>query len=101
VGQLAYATKKAEDEFYNNLINYVRGEPNCISPGTIWMTRAKIAKTLVEHDPSLMASEKRNALIEAVDAIYHRDHSVVITLPEKDVAMADLSAALTDDLSKA
>jgi hypothetical protein len=34
--------KVAEDEFYNNLVKYVRDEPNSILPGTIGMIEAKI-----------------------------------------------------------
>jgi hypothetical protein len=89
--------KKAEDEFYDNILKYLRGEPNGVLPGTI----AKIAKTLVEIDPGLVAPEKRDVLLEAVRAVYDRDHTVTITLTEQDLAAADMMAARTDDLPKA
>jgi lipoate-protein ligase A len=93
--------KVAEDEFFNNLVKYVRDEPNGVLPGTIGMIKAKIAKTLVEIDPDLLAPEKRDVLLEAVRAVYDRDHAVTITLTEQDLAAADMTAARTDDLPKA
>jgi hypothetical protein len=93
--------KKAEDEFYDNILKYLRGEPNRVLPGTIWMIKAEIAKNLVAGDPSLIVSERREALLEAVNAIYDRDRTVTITLTEQDLAAADMMAARTDDLSKA
>lgn len=92
----------AEDEFYNNLVKYVRDEPNDLGgPETIGMIKAKIAKILVEADPDLLTPEKRDALLEAVRAVYHRDHALTITLTEQDLAAAYMTAARTDDLPKA
>jgi hypothetical protein len=93
--------KKAEDKFYDDILKFLRGEPNGISPGTIGMIKAEIAKNLVTSDPSLIVSERREALLEAVNAIYDRDHTVTITLTEQDLAAAYMMAARTDDLSKA
>jgi hypothetical protein len=93
--------KEAEDEFYNNLLKYVRDEPNGVLPGTIGMIKAEIAKTLVRSDPGLLASEKRDLLLEAVRAIYDRDHAVKITLTKQDQAAAEMMVARTDDLPKA
>jgi hypothetical protein len=93
--------KESEDEFYNDLVKYLRDEPNGLRPGTIGMIKAEIAKTLVKGDLGLMAPEKRNALLEAVEAIYDRDHAVKIELTEQDLAAAELMAARTDDLPKA
>jgi hypothetical protein len=90
--------KEDEGNFYNDLLHYVCGEPNGIWPGTIGMIKAEIAKTLVESDPGLMAPEKRDALLEAVKAIYDRDHAVIVTLTEKDLAKVELMVARTDDL---
>jgi hypothetical protein len=94
-------SKKHEDEFYNDLLHYVRGEPNSLTAGSIGMTQAEIAKTLVKNDPSLMAPEQRNALLEAVSAIYDRDHAEIVTLTEQELAAAELMAARTHDLPKA
>jgi hypothetical protein len=93
--------KESEDEFYNDLVKYLRDEPNDLQPGTIGMIKAEVAKTFVKGDPGLMAPEKRNALLEAVEAIYDRDHAVKIKLTEQDLAAAELMAARTDDLPKA
>jgi hypothetical protein len=93
--------KAAENEFYNNLVKYVRDEPNSLRPGSIGMIKAKIAKTLVESDPSLVAPEKCDVLLEAVRTVYDRDHAVTITLTEQNLAAADMMAARTDDLPKA
>lgn len=56
---------------------------------------------LVTSDPSLMVSENREALLEAVNVIYDRDHSVKITLTEQDLVAAEMMAARTDNLPKA
>ncbi len=93
--------KEIEDEFYDNLVKYVRDEPNGVLPGTIWMIKAKIAKTLVEIEPDLLTPEKRDVLLEAVRAVYDRDHALTITLTERELAEADMMAARTDDLPKA
>jgi hypothetical protein len=93
--------KESEDEFYENLIKYVCDEPNGLRPGSIGMIKAGIAKTLVKGDPSLMAPEKRNALLEAVTAIYDCDHTITITLTEQDRAAIELIVARTGDLPKA
>jgi hypothetical protein len=91
--------KKSEDEYYDNLVKYVRDEPNGVLPGTIWMIKAEIAKTLVKSDQGLMAPERRDALLEAMNAIYDRDHAMKITLTEQDLAAADMMAARTDDVA--
>ncbi len=93
--------KEHEDSFYNDLLHYVRDEPNDLRPGSVGMIQAKIAKNLVEGDPGLAAPEKRDELLEAMRAIYDRDHAVKITLTEQDLAVAELMAARTDDLPKA
>ena len=92
--------KEVEDELYDNILKYLRGEPNNILPGSVWMIEAEIAKILVKNDPGLIAPEKREALLEAVNAIYDRGHTVTITLTEQDLAVADMMAARTDDLPK-
>jgi hypothetical protein len=56
---------------------------------------------LVTSDPSLMVSENREALLEAVNVIYDQDHSVKITLTEQDLVAAEMMAARTDNLPKA
>jgi hypothetical protein len=45
--------KESEEKFYASVVNYVRGQPNDITPGTIGECKANIAKKLVEEDPTL------------------------------------------------
>ena len=93
--------KKAEDNFYKDLLHYVRDEPNDFQPGTIGIIKAEIAKTLVKGNLGLAAPEKRDLLLEAVDAIYSRDHAVFIKLTERELAEVDLMVARMSDLPKA
>jgi hypothetical protein len=93
--------KKNEDAFYSDLLRYLRDEPNDLKPGTNGMTMAEIAKTLVANDPGLMAHEKRDALLEAVNVIYYREHAVTVTLTEQDLALAEMMVARTGDLPEA
>ena len=43
--------KDYEDRFHADLLKYVAGELNGITPGTVGDTQAKIAKVLVSDDP--------------------------------------------------
>jgi hypothetical protein len=95
------SARDGEDQFYNDLLRYLRDEQNVFRLGTIGMIRAEIAKTLIQSNPGFAAPEKRDVLLEAVRAIYDRDHSVTITLTEEDLAALGMVIARTDDLSKA
>ena len=89
------------DRFYADLCAYIRGEPNDIRPGTIGEIKAKIAKTLVESQAALVQPENKDTLLSKMDAIYDRDHAVIITLGPEDMALAEMLAAREDDLPKA
>jgi hypothetical protein len=89
------------DEFYSKACAYVRGEPNDIRTGTVGETKAKIAKTLVESNAALLQPENKDKLLAEMDAIYDRDHAVVITLSPEDMAFAKMLATHEDDLPKA
>jgi hypothetical protein len=93
--------QEGEDRFYNDLLHYLRGEPNGLMPGTNGMIMAEIAKNLVVSDPGLMATERRNELIAAVDTIYMRDHAEFVTLSQDDMASIEMVVARTDDLPQA
>jgi hypothetical protein len=93
--------KDYEEKFYVSVINYVRGQPNDILPGTIGARQADIAKKLVEEDPTLLAMENKNQLLRKIESIYQRDHAVIITLTQKDVALAKMLATHEDDLPSA
>lgn len=93
--------KQHEEEFYVSLINYVRGQPNDIRPGSIGALKADIAKKLVEEDPTLLAVENKDQLLRKIEAIYQRDHAVTITLTQEDIALAKMLATHEDDLPSA
>jgi hypothetical protein len=76
------------NEFYANLCTYIRGEPNEIRPGTIGEIKAKIAKTLVEEDVAFLGPENKDKLLDEMDAIYCRDHAVVVTLRPEDMGVS-------------
>ena len=89
------------DRFYADVCAYVRGEPSDIRPGTIGETKAKIAKSLVETDASLLQPESRDRLLAEMDTIYDRDHAVIITLGPEDIALAKMLVTHEDDLPQA
>jgi hypothetical protein len=66
-------SQKYEEEFYIELLKYLRGEPNDIRPGTIGMCEAEIARTLVEKDPSLLLSVNKDKLRNEIRSIYDRE----------------------------
>jgi hypothetical protein len=52
--------REDEENFYIEVLKYLRGEPNDIRPGTAGMIKAEIAKKLVENDPArLFADQQR------------------------------------------
>ena len=67
--------KEYEDDFYKNLVHYLRGEPHNLTSGTIGMQKAEIAKALVARDENLLTPTKRQLLLGTVNVIYDRDHS--------------------------
>jgi|ERR1700683_3662757 len=98
--QLALA-KEGEEEFYTELMRFLRGEPNDIRPGTIGLLKAEVAKSLVDKDQSLLLPENKDRLLKEMDAIYDRDHAVRVTLNPDDIALADMIATHEDDLPRA
>ena len=89
------------DRFYADLCAYIRGEPNDIRPGTIGEIKAKIAKTLVESQAALLQPENKDRLLSEMEAIYDRDHALIITLSPEEIALAEMLATHEDDLPKA
>jgi hypothetical protein len=92
---------KDEQNFYNEVAKFVRGESHDITPGTIGMVKAEIAKRLIADSPDLLAEDKRPDLIKAVNLVYDRDHAVVVKLSEEDLAFVRMVATHEDDLPKA
>jgi hypothetical protein len=97
----AAMAEKDEQNFYNEVVKFVRGEGHDIVPGTIGMIKAEIAKRLIAESADLLAEDRRPDLIKAVNMIYDRDHTIAVTLTDEDLAFARLAAAHEDDLPQA
>lgn len=93
--------KDNENRFYLDVLNYVSNKPNAIMPGTIGEIQAKIAKQLVEADPTLVLPERREDLMKGIHEIYDRDHKVSVRLSEQDIAFIDMVATHDSDLPQA
>ena len=93
--------KESQGDFYNDLVHYVRDEPNGLRPNTIGMIKAEIAKTLVASDEGLMTPQNRHLLLETVEAIYDRDHTVTVTLTKQELATVELMVSRTSKLPQA
>jgi hypothetical protein len=62
-------SREHEENFLNELLKYLRGEPNEIKPGTIGMTQAEIAQKLVQKDPTLLSPIHKDRLCKVVRMI--------------------------------
>ena len=65
--------RKAKRKFEIELLKYARGEPNGIKPGTDVEAKAKIAKKLVEDDPTLLLQVNRAQLRSQIKSVYDRE----------------------------
>jgi hypothetical protein len=90
--------KEGEDKFYRDVLNYVRGVPHELKAGTIGMIKADIAKVLVARDESLIWPDNRQQLLEAVKAVYNRDHSITVIWTPENRAEVDLMMARPNEL---
>ena len=93
--------KEYADELYKDIVLHLRGEPNGLKAGTIGMVKAEIAKALIASDPSLLDPNNRQQLLEAVEAIYDRDHTINVTLTPEDIAAVELMVSRTNKLPQA
>jgi hypothetical protein len=94
-------SKEARDEFYVDLVKFLRNEPHDIAPGTNGMTMAEIGKALVEKDSSLVKSENKEKLLAKVDEVFLGEHVTWVELTPEDVALAEMIATHEDDLPQA
>jgi hypothetical protein len=92
--------KDGTDKFYNNVLHYVRGEPNDLLPGTIGMRQADIAKALIEGDRSLIEPQNRDALLQAVERVYLERDAVSVKLTDRDLAAVEMLMARTETLPR-
>ena len=83
-----------EEEFYLDLLRYLRGEPHSIGPGTVGMVKAQIAHKLVGENPDLMLPAQRRQLMSAIEAIYSKDHEISITLSDAEMSDWEIETAL-------
>jgi hypothetical protein len=90
--------KEHDDQFYADVLKFLRGEPHGIRPGTNGMTMAKIAKALVEKDPSLLSAENKEKLLAKIEEVFDREHVVRVELTPENIATAELIATHEDDL---
>jgi hypothetical protein len=81
-------TKEQQDEFYLELLKFACNKPNRITPGTKGEIDAKIAKQLVEADPTLIQPGRREDLLEKIREVFIRDH--VPKVEWSDEAVAEL-----------
>ncbi len=86
-------------EFYEDLLKYVRGEPNGIRAGTIGEIQADIAKDLIAQEPTLV--ENKEKLIEAVKHVYEERHVTKVTLSKEDITFVKMCTTLEEDLPQA
>lgn len=78
--------REGRDRLYADMIRFVRGEQHGLVPGTNGMLMAGIAKRLLAEQPELMADERKEELLDAVDAIFKRDHTVTMTLTDWEIS---------------
>jgi hypothetical protein len=65
-------TAEHRDEFYEQVMRYVRGEDHDLSPGTIGMIQADIAKGLIVDHPDLALPESKERLLQAIESAYNQ-----------------------------
>ena len=93
--------QRERDEFYKELMKYIRDEPNSIVPGRIGELMAKIAKELVAESPELGEITHKCELLEQIDRIYEERHAVRVELTPEDIEFVKLLATHEEDLPKA
>jgi hypothetical protein len=86
---------------HNEILKYLQGELNDITPGTIGIIQAEIAKKLVEGDPSLLLPENKDKFRAAIEVTYDRDHADFVELSPQNLAAAKMIATHEDDLPRA
>ena len=78
--------KKADANFYDDVMNYIRRKPHRFERGTIGMGRAQIAKQLIKKYPVLAAKHKCSDLVKVVAAFDKRDNTQWFGFSKRHVA---------------
>lgn len=92
--------KEIADEFYVDLINYIKDKPHNLSKGTIGMRKAEIAKTLVSKNANLLLEENKAKLLSEVREIYSREHGVSFAVDDDLKMRAKLHVTHEDDIAE-
>jgi len=82
----AKLAREGAEEFYADLLKFLSDQPCGIKPGTIGECKARIAKQLVQEEPGLIMPERQDEFLDRVKAIYERDHAIVVTLSDEEIA---------------
>ena len=69
----AKMAERDEQDFFNEVVKFVRGESHNIRSGTVGMDMAEIARKLIADNPDLLDESKRTDLMKVVNAIYDRE----------------------------
>jgi hypothetical protein len=88
-------------ETYADIMRYVQGEPNDITPGTIGETWANIVQKLISKDPGFSSPDRMDELMDTMRKIYDEEHAIVFEISDEDVAFANMIATHEDDLPQA
>jgi hypothetical protein len=96
----AWEAKQAEEDgarFYKDLMNYVRGDPHDLKPGTLGMRCAERAKELIAANPDLALPDRQAELLEAAR---QDDDFLVVTISDSDIAWCKTLITHEDDLPR-
>jgi hypothetical protein len=93
--------ERSRREFYDDVWKFVRGGASNLISGTIGETKGMIAKALVEKNAALLEPENKDKLMAEMEAVYDRDHTVVIRLTQEELALAQMLGTYEDDLPQA
>jgi hypothetical protein len=69
----AKMAERDEQDFFNEVVKFVRDEGHNIRSGTVGMDVAEIARKLITDNPDLLDESKRTDLMKVVNAIYDRE----------------------------
>jgi hypothetical protein len=90
-----------QEKFYQDIVRFLNGESHDLTLGTIGMTKAEIARELIDIEPDLREPRRKADLLEKLEAVYDERHAVAIALDDNDLALLKLITTHEDDLASA
>jgi hypothetical protein len=78
--------REGEQDFYEQVEKFIRGENHNISSGTVGMIQAEIAKDLVARNPELLAADNRKHLIKFIRGENHNISSGTVGMIQAEIA---------------